>query len=545
MVKIVDLANDDLKEKKEDDDDSVIHIDRKLSLESEVATLKNELPDVRKDLSKFKKAKIKSEVEVAFTQKNLNKVHVDKEEKVISEPDDELIYVKEITKKKKDSPSNHFEDMITCIKKKEDDVAQTRYEVKGFSTSKNFCLKIRFKQSILDSVKKILSSNLLQSQNDKIAALKFHITQEIITDRLTVLPSQFKAFNAVTKNYDIDIGRGLIATDHIPKGTVLGYFKYEIINKTQWEERNSMGRACYMFKFNADCYADCYEPYKLGQCILSFANSALHLQNKSNGKSAKNNLSLHVSPLCKTISLKTLIDLNNGDEAFYPYQHSYKFEGPSMLNEFFTPNLYGAIKATDEIQKCNTNVLGNGLCGYMSLAQVMTKANLPLQMAEPEHRKNFKNILSERFLPNAPIKYQTFIDEILKELNKLGNKKLFAEPFWPKGTGFWLPSNYIEDGFLREETKVFLWSMEINSLDFYGCGSNQFSVLDKRNKYFTYEYWKEHYLSVSYEHIFYSNAHYYLMTKDIKNSLTSDFHSALDHLIYNLVLYIILDDHLK
>ena len=128
----------------------------------------------------------------------------------------------------------------------------------------------------------------------------------------------------------------------------------------------------------------------------------------------------------------------------------------------------------------------------------------------------------------------------------MGTKKLVTEPFWPKRTGFWLPSNYIEDGFLREETKVFLWSMEKNSLDFTSCeGSNQFSSLDKGQKYFTYEYWKEHYLSDSYEHIFYSNDHYYLMTEDIKNNLTFNFHSALDHLIYNLVLYIILDDVLK
>jgi len=41
----------------------------------------------------------------------------------------------------------------------------------------------------------------------------------------------------------------------------------------EWEKRNAKGHARYMFKFNDNEYADCFEAYRLGFCIMNYGDS--------------------------------------------------------------------------------------------------------------------------------------------------------------------------------------------------------------------------------------------------------------------------------
>jgi hypothetical protein len=122
----------------------------------------------------------------------------------------------------------------------------------------------------------------------------------------------------------------------------------------------------------------------------------------------------------------------------------------------------------------------------------------------------------------------------------LGDNDLEREPWWPSSTGLWLQTGFEsskrgEVFFLKNKLKFFLWVMERYELDFSAIGSNQFPVADKGH--LNYSFWKEHYLTPAFIHIFYSQSHYYLFDGDI-NYLRNEFYSALDNLVDNLLVFL-------
>jgi hypothetical protein len=177
------------------------------------------------------------------------------------------------------------------------------------------------------------------------------------------------------------------------------------------------------------------------------------------------------------------------------------------------------------------------MCGYLSLAQIYLENKRKLKLKSNKDRIDFIKILKHDFLPEAPKRYEDQINGILRELELLGDKDLDTEPFWNSKSNLWLPTNYIEDQFLKNKIKIFLWCTDIDCLDFSPLGSNQFSCLQD-SKFFRYTYWKDYYLSSSYKHILFSNQHYYLYEYD-NNFLSIEFHSALDNLVVNFLKFIL------
>ena len=97
---------------------------------------------------------------------------------------------------------------------------------------------------------------------------------------------------------------------------------------------------------------------------------------------------------------------------------------------------------TSKIEDLYSNVVGNGLCGYLCLCQAILGDKRKLKMKNAKDRIEVKKLLRECFLPDIKKEYQELIRRVIGELEELGDNDLEREPWWPPSTGLWLQTGF-------------------------------------------------------------------------------------------------------
>lgn len=141
------------------------------------------------------------------------------------------------------------------------------------------------------------------------------------------------ADSSVTRN-GYSMGKGLFATGDIPKGSLILYFEGRIRTFDEMATLPNGGKPNCFYTIQLepkrknevcgdDPYLDCYQHYKGGLCLASYANSPSGCEYKDDGKKATSNAKLIVTKTtAKLIAMKKICKF---EEILWFYGRDYKF----------------------------------------------------------------------------------------------------------------------------------------------------------------------------------------------------------------------------
>jgi len=141
--------------------------------------------------------------------------------------------------------------------------------------------------------------------------------------------SNLRCLDSNGQTYTSRVGDGLFSNVDIDEKTIVGYFFGEIINQSEVKKRQKKGKVGYMIQISSSVTLDCYDNYKKGLCILSYANSpknCVSILNRS--KQLRSNAVLTVHPRNKTAALKSIRKISAHEEIIYSYHSEYVFPPP-------------------------------------------------------------------------------------------------------------------------------------------------------------------------------------------------------------------------